>query len=407
MFDTSELKTTDGAEISILNTGTQNTHAGPDFLDARVKSGDKIWAGSIEIHLRASDWNKHNHSQDAAYNNVILHVVLDNDLPGSTKTFPVLELKERIHHPAIQRYIQMMKNTGWVPCEKVIGNVQSLNVIGTQDRMMAERLQVKTQRISELLNQSQNDWEQVAFILISRYFGAAVNTSPFEQVAQKLPVKVWSKYRDEQWRLEALLMGTAGFLETNFEDNYPRQLKTEFNYLRRLHSIEVMEASQFKFLRMRPASFPTIRLAQLASFMTKGSGIFSCILDASSITELKNQLKCKPTDYWLTHYRPDHASKKTQAQLGKHTIDTLIINAIVPLLYAYGSLRNEDEYIKRAQKFLEDTPSEKNSITDKWTQLGIKCSNAYESQSMIHLKNEYCSLQKCLHCNIGADILRS
>ncbi|HWB64809.1 MAG TPA: DUF2851 family protein [Chitinophagales bacterium] len=410
LFDRRGLKTTSCDAVEIISPGIYNMDAGADFQDARLKIGGTLWAGNVEIHITTEDWNTHKHKSDKAYNNVVLHVVYEDKGKGAKREsgtdVPTLQLKERIKPETLQRYAILEKSKLWVPCEGFIVGVQGLTFRNFLDRLLAERLQNKVTQVNEMLAQSGNDWENVAFGMVAAYLGAPLNKEPFLQLARSLPVKIWAKHQSDNLQIEALLFGQAGFLDEKCDDEYPNQLRREYNYLSRLHQLQPMEKHRWKFLRLRPSNFPTIRLAQLAALLCSEVKLFSRIIDAKNAKDIQAVFDITVSDYWKKHYRFDKPSARVSTKIGKATKDLLLINAVAPVLFAYGKYRDDETYCNKALQLLESCTAESNSIITGWNRVGVKVKNAADSQSLLQLKNEYCNKFRCLECAVGHKILK-
>lgn len=407
-FDLASLKTTEGEPIQILNFGTHNHHAGPDFTNAKVQIGETIWAGNIEIHLQASDWLQHNHQNDSAYNNVILHVVLDEDRPvfrATGERIPCLELKRRIPKKVSKIYQKLVHNEYWIPCQNHFHQVPEVTRNLWLDRLLVERLEQKTALIEQRLKKNKGNWEDTFYQYLARNFGFRINNEPFESLAISLPHLILAKHRNNLFQIEALLFGQAGFLDKNFEEEYPNQLKQEYHFLQKKYSLSPIASVSWKFLRLRPANFPTIRIAQFGTLIAHSTNLFSKVLETDTLASIDNLLNVQLSDYWLTHYTFDKISKFRNKSLGKLAIQLLIINTIVPFLFLYGSHKGAESYKQKAFKLLEELPKEKNTIIAGWENLGVKAKSAYESQALLQLKNEYCDKKQCLKCAIGNGIL--
>ncbi|MCF0200826.1 MAG: DUF2851 family protein [Bacteroidales bacterium] len=399
-----DLQTTEGAPITINATGYRNTDSGPDFLEARITIGETLWAGHVEMHVKTSDWHRHQHQFDKAYDNVILHVVYEND--AETSSIPILELKGRFDETLYANYQQFIARQGWIPCEKSLCNIQKFTMLSWFDKVMVERLEQKASHIEKLLSNSKNDWEDTLYRLVMRYFGMKVNNEAFEYLSNILPFKTLLKHADNLTQVEAMLFGCAGFLEGEFTDDYPLLLRREFSVMKAKFNLLTMPATRWKFMRMRPSNFPTVRLAQLAQIIHKNGCVFSKILEAKNVADAKQLLKVTPSDYWTTHYRFDAASPKHQKSLGEETADILIINAIVPLLFCYGQKHYDETLCERASDFLEQIPAENNAITRHYAQCGWQAQSAMHSQAMIQLHDTYCKRKRCLECRIGNVLLK-
>lgn len=409
-FDHTNLKTSEGQSISIIQTGIHNHDAGPDFSDARIRIEDMLWAGNVEIHIKASEWYQHQHHQDSAYNNVILHVVLEEDkrvLRANGRSVPCLELKKRIPFRIIQNYRKLKSGNLWIPCQNQISRVSSISKNLWLDRLLVERLENKTRDMIALLKKNNYDWEYSFYYFLARGFGLKVNAEPFEQLARSLPLNILARHRNSLFQLEALLFGQAGMLEKTFVDEYPQRLRKEYGFLKKKYQLQPINAGCWKFLRMRPANFPSIRIAQFAMLIYQSNHLFSKTLAAKNIKELENMFEVKISNYWQTHYLFDKPSIKRNKTLGKMSIDLLIINIIVPFLFLYGKLKVNPKVQESALDLLDSIKPERNAIIDQWKKLGFYPISAYQTQALIQLKNYYCDKKKCLSCSIGHEILRA
>jgi len=398
------LTTTEGESVEVVATGYRNTNSGPDFLEAKIQIGDKLWAGHVEIHVKSSDWNRHGHQTDKAYQNVILHVVYENDTQSND--IPTLELKGRFDETLFANYQRFISSKSWIPCEKSIAQVPVFTRLSWLDRMAVERLESKAETVTKILNANQFDWEDALYKLLMRYFGLKVNNEAFETLANILPFKTLLKHADNLLQLEAMLMGCAGFLEDDFTEDYPLLLKREFTVMKAKFNLLAMPAERWKFMRMRPSNFPTIRLAQMAQLIHKNGCLFSKIREAKNADEVKALFDVAASEYWETHYRFETASEVKPKHLGDATANILIINAVVPLLFCYGKLHKDESVCEIAMQFLEETETEDNAIIRHFTQCGIKAENAMQSQALLHLYNMYCKRKRCLECRIGNVLLK-
>lgn len=408
-FSQKNLTTSQGESLVIEKIGAYNHHAGPDFNNARIRIGDTLWAGNVEMHLKASDWNVHQHQKDKAYDNVILHVVLEEDEPiyrTDGERIPCLELKSKIPSKLSRTYLKIWNSTHWIPCESYFNNVSELNRTIWLDRLLVERLEYKTQAIHKELEQQKYDWENVFYQFLARNFGVKVNTEPFELLAKSLPLNIIQKHKDSLFQIEALLFGQSGLLDGIFQDEYPQKLQKEYQFLQKKYGLIALKKESWKFLRMRPPNFPTVRIAQLAILLFQSNHLFSKMLTANNGTEIENILEVQLSNYWQTHYIFDKESIKRKKSLGTNAINLITINTIVPFLFLYGKIKKIDNYTERAIRILEELPAEKNNIMKGWDKLNLSPFSAYDSQALLHLKTKYCDAKKCLDCNIGNLILR-
>lgn len=395
-----ELLTTTGEPVQILYQGQYNTNQGPDFLNARIRIGEAVWAGSVELHIRSSDWDKHRHQYDTNYDNVILHVVWKDD--GWQYPVPVLELKGRVPGVLLSRYTKLMGQAGFIPCGVAITSIPDLSWNSWKDRLLAERMERKAGLVKTFLSQNGNHWEEAAWWLLARNFGVTVNSDAFESIARSLPVALLAKQKHQLILLEALLMGQAGLLEKDRPgDKYFSMLRKEYRFQQTKYQLRPI-ALPVHFLRMRPGNFPTVRLAQLAVLLFQSTSFFTTIRDCTSLDDLKQFFDVTANDYWHYHYSFDESSPLKPKKLGQSMLDNLIINTICPLLFAYGGYHREQVYKDRALLWLEQTVPESNAITRGFSGLGIDNKTAADSQSLIELKQAYCDKKRCLECTVGA-----
>ena len=397
------LQTTEGESVDIVATGYRNTDSGPDFLEARIQIGDKLWAGHVEIHVKTSDWNRHGHQNDKAYQNVILHVVYEND--SKVNDIPTLELRGHFDETLFANYQRFISSKSWIPCEKSITKVPFFTRLSWLDRMAVERLESKSETVTKILETDQFDWEDALYKLLMRYFGLKVNNEAFEYLSNILPFKTLLKHADNLVQVEAMLMGCAGFLEDDFTEEYPLLLKREFAVMKAKFNLLTMPAERWKFMRMRPSNFPTIRLAQMAQLIHKNGGLFSKIKAAKNTAEVKAMFDVAASAYWETHYRFGVSTESKLKHLGDTTTDVLIINAVAPLLFCYGKLHKDESVCETAMQFLEETEAEDNAIIRHFAQCGVTAKNAIQTQALLHLYSYFCKRKRCLECRIANVLL--
>ncbi|MFB9078644.1 DUF2851 family protein [Flavobacterium procerum] len=408
-FETLKLKTTENEELIILHSGDFLENSGPDFFNAQIIIGNQKWAGNVEIHVKSSDWYGHFHERDKAYDNVILHVVWENDTTvfrEDNTEIPVLVLKEYVSENALELYNQLTTPKSWIFCEKQLTQINDFVLKNWQERLFFERLERKSKFIYDLLKETNQDWEAVLFILLAKNFGLNTNGQAFLQIAKSIPFSVIRKEGFEIENLEALLFGTSGLLDSHFEDVYFLDLKIRYLYLVNKYQIEKNHIEQVQFFKHRPDNFPTIRLAQLASLYSDNQNLFSELINLKSTESVYKLLKTSPSSYWQNHYLFDKASAWKAKCLSKSFIDLLIVNTIIPIQFAYSSIMGES-ISERLIDFLMEVPPEKNAIIDKFASFGIKSNNAFETQSMLELKNEYCNKKSCLRCAFGLELLKN
>jgi len=413
-FNKSELTTTAGEMLQIVFPGQYNTNQGPDFSDAKIKIGKTTWAGTVELHIKTSDWYKHNHQVDKNYNNVILHVVWEDD--GNRKgapankteqrpVVPVVEMKDRVSKILLQRYEELMNSSAFIPCENTITSVRDITWKSWEERLLAERLMRKAKTVEIFLQQNNYHWEETFWWLLARNFGMKVNADVFEAMARTISINILAKHKGQVHQLEALLFGQAGLLEGKFSEDYPKLLQREYKFLKEKYKLKPVH-QQVHFLRMRPGNFPTIRLAQLAVLITESAHLFSKIKEAKTVKEVSSWFDVTANDYWHYHYRFDEVSGYKKKKLGAAMIDNIVINTVATVLFSYGSYHDENKYKDKALKWLEKTAAEMNSITRGFVKLGVENKNAFDSQALIELKNEYCNKKRCLDCGVGNAILK-
>lgn len=407
-FSQDDLKTTQSTPILIKKIGQNNTSSGPDFFNARIIIGDTTWAGNVELHVYSSDWLKHEHQEDDAYDNVILHVVYEEDIPIYRKNgerIPCLELKSRIPPNIYKTYQKLIRNEYWVPCQNLFYKAPDVVKSMWLERLLIERIEEKTTYIARELKRTNFDWEQTFYQFLARAFGFKTNADAFEQLAWEIPVRTLLKHKKNLLQIEALLFGQAGLLARNFVEDYPRSLQVEYQFLATKYSLTPNMGIQWKFMRMRPANFPTIRMAQLAQLLYQSNHLFSKVLASQNVKELVNALNVEISGYWKSHYVFDKEVAPRRKKLGKTSVHSIIINTVVPFLFFYGQYKQIGAYTQKALTFLEQLPAEKNTVISHWETLGVKVKNAAQSQALLQLKNEYCMYKKCLDCAIGNAIL--
>jgi hypothetical protein len=409
LFSVEDLKTTTGDSIIIKRTGTLNAHAGPDFSLASLVIGSIEWRGDIEIHTKSSDWNKHKHQFNPAYESVILHVVYEADVDierADGTTIPVLELKHRISSNHLQTYQYLMQQESVIPCASMFTQTNPIVIEQMKQRVLVERLERKTEAHFLLLKEQPN-WKMIVGRLIFKSFGTGLNDFLFERLAKHIDFNKLDRLSYSPKSIEALFFGLAGMLEDTLEGPYPRELKKEFDYLKRtLAVVPVVQYSEWKFLRTRPTNFPTIRLAQLAAVFSNPEWyyLFASIKDSKQAALF---LKNDTASYWHTHYRFDIASKHLIKQTGATFINTFIINACIPFIALEARYNKNEEKWEEVFQFIDSIKAEDNVITRKWIELGMNMKTGFDSQSSLELYKMYCTHKKCLSCSIGYSILRN
>ncbi|WAC40746.1 DUF2851 family protein [Pedobacter sp. SL55] len=410
LYDTQQLHTVDGKPLKVLNCGFPNKHAGPDFTSAKIIIGETTWVGQVEVHLKASDWKAHQHQNDDAYDNVVLHVVWEHDTEIAMKDgtiLPTLVLQEKVPAHLFNNYQNLINAVNAFPCENQLKEIDGFVVNGFLSRVLVERLAQKSEEVFERLEQLNGNWDETFYHFMAKNFGFKVNALPMQLLAQSLPQTLFAKHKDQSLQIEALIFGQAGFLNQSFEDDYPNQLKTEYAFLKQKYKLVPIDISLWKFLRMRPQNFPTLRLAQFAALILKSSHLFSKVLEVKNVKELHLLFEQLPVnDFWLRHYHFNKEAEKVSVQLGKSSIDNLLINTVSLFLFAYGKYTGQANYQTRAFYLLESIAAENNSIISQYVKAGIMLENAYQTQALLQLRKSYCNEKKCLNCGIGLKILK-
>ena len=402
----STFKSVQGNRVNVITTGDHNEIAGPDFIGARIAIDGQEWAGNIEIHIKSSDWYVHKHQEDVAYNNVVLHVVWEDDVAvfdQNNNQLETVELKGLIDEMLIQNYESLIEKKKWIFCENNIRNIDAFTWVFWKEQLIVRRLKRKIIHFERQLSEMNNDWETLLFILLAQNFGLKLNTLAFEQMARNLSFKVFRKEHPEVLSLEALLFGQANLLDRDSEDSYVQQLLVEYDYLK--HKYKLIETGiRLNFYGMRPTSFPTIRLSQLAAVYHKRHTLFLKVIEAKTMVELYNIFEAAASSYWDTHYTFGKKSGTSVKKLSKSFIDLLIINTVIPLKFMYARSRGK-ECLEKVLVLLKAIMPEKNKITSNFEGLGVKLESAADSQALIELKTRFCNEHKCLRCQIGNKLL--
>jgi hypothetical protein len=399
--------TTDGDSFEVINSGDFNGDSGPDFFNAKIRIADTIWAGNVEMHINSSDWYNHGHQNDPSFDNVILHVVVANDKPAVNskgRIIPTIIIK---YPDLLEWNLMHLTNSGnWIPCAELFSSFESLYLKMWLDNLVVERLEQKTKYVFHLVEGANGSWEDAFYHSIARSFGLRANALPFELLAKSIPLKILSKHKNNIFQLEAILFGQSGlFEEIIIQDEYSLSLFKEYRYLQHKFSLSPLEGHLWKFLRMRPIAFPTIRIAQFASLIHDSTSLFSKILEIQDSKEVIGLLQIEASDYWKTHYVFGKESKPLHKRLGKESISMIALNSLVPFIFAYGMHKGDSSLKEKAIKLLEEIKPEHNSIVLGFEKLGLTAESAYNSQAMIQLKTCYCDTKKCLYCHLGAKVL--
>lgn len=408
LYNPADLQTIDGEQVTVIHPGRYNRDAGPDFLEAKVKVGDTTLAGHVEMHVRSSDWLKHGHQNDEAYKNVILHVVYEHDSDAGPEHTPVLCIANYIPQNVLSSYQYLAHIDNDIPCAKRLEEVKDITKYSWLTRMLAERWQDKLSGWEELLDESAGDWSSLLYWRLAANFGFKVNGDAFLELARSLPLKILAKHKDNLMQVEALLFGQAGMLAEQMDDVYYNALQTEYNFLKKKYELELIATVRWKFMRMRPANFPTIRIAQFAALIHQSVHLFATIIEKSSLKEIAGLFDVKAGEYWDKHYRFGELSDKEQVKvLGKTSVYNIIINTVAPIKFLYADNMGTQAQKDDALKLLDELPVENNRITKRWQALNWLAENASQSQAQIQLYNNYCTQKRCLECAIGLSILKS
>lgn len=408
LYTATPLITTEGRPVQVIDPGMQNTDAGPDFFNAKIKIDGTLWVGSVEIHDKSSDWLLHHHDTDKAYDCVILHIIGFNDFqPVRTNGNPIPQMLLTVPENILRSIDWLLYREAALPCLDHITGIAPLHIACWMEALLSERLERKTHDIFLLLDAYQTDWNEVFYITLTRNFGFGVNNDAFERLAKSLPLRCIQKQRNSHSQIEAMLFGQAGMLEEENDDHYYRLLQREYDFLRHKFGLSTMEDFVFKNLRTRPVNFPYLKVAQLAALWVRYDTLFSAILEARSTGEIKKYFRIPPSGYWETHYHFRYASPRKEKTIGENALNILLINTVVPMLFAYGLHNKRPEYCERATRLLESIPPEKNTIVTTFYNAGITVRHAGDSQALIQLKREYCEKKKCLYCRIGFRMLKT
>ncbi len=401
------LKTTGGDTVTIIHPGKLNSNAGPDFTEARIRIGATLWVGNVELHVLTSDWSKHRHQEDATYQNIILHVVYRSDHAPVSEAFPELELYNHIDPGVIERYTGLMTERKAIACSSSLHIVPELTWTNWQERLLAERWEQRLQEWRSVLNLSADDWRSLLYHRLAANFGFHVNRDAFLSLSRIIPLKVLSRHRSKLLQLEALLFGQAGLLPAKSRDTYSEQLEKEYHFLRRKYALEPMAAHFWKFMRMRPANFPTIRIAQFAALIHQSESLFSKMMEIRSVAEIKPYLSVCASEYWNNHYRFGVITREIMPrQIGDAALENILINTVAPMQYLYARQQGKTELYENSLQLLQSLPPENNNIIREWKRLGHTPKDAAQSQALLQLFHHYCSERQCLNCAIGNHIIK-
>ena len=411
LYNPDELIDNDGNRIIVLHPGDYNRDSGPDFFNARISIDGTIWAGNIEIHTRSSHFDNHGHQYDPAFNNVILHVVAENDKKVfNEKGEELLTAQISFDNSLLEKYTSLVNNPYIIACQDDINKLDSIYIRHWLNSLIIERIQNKSEIIMKIFSETGNDWEETFYRLLTRYFGFRVNTEPFEMLASALPFRIIRKHADNRFQIEALLFGTAGMLEEGLfkealDDEYYCNLIKEYRILAAKYSLLPIHGLIWKFSRLRPSNFPTIRISQLSAMLCAAGGLFSRVLDATNIMTLKEVFEVSASEYWDNHFVFGKKSRSFKKNAGSQATDIFLINAVIPVIFVYGKIRDSNDICERALTFFENLSSEDNIIIEEWKEAGVNSDSAFYSQALIQLRNEYCKKRKCLDCRIGSKLI--
>ncbi len=408
LWRSEDMVTNTGKKVRVVDPGLLNTDAGPDFFNAKIEIDGHMWVGNVEMHYRATDWKRHRHDSDKAYDSVILHVVAKDDAPvrrtnGELIPQLVLEVSPQFNAD----YASLVGATIEVPCATKIKQVPHLTIVEWVEGLAFERLHGKVERIHQLLDSFNGSWEDVCYVTLARNFGFGINNDAFERLARRTPLRLLGKHSDSVLQIEALLFGQAGMLDAQKQgmDSYYNQLCTEYAFLSNKFQLTPMEKESWKLFRIRPQNFPYRRIAMLAQFIEGGFRMMNRILEAEGEKEMRALFEVELSGYWTKHYTFGKPNERATATLSRSSIDIILINTVAPLLYAYGELTGNYEMTDKAIKLLEDLRAESNSIVSHFVAYGIDCPDALTSQALVQLKREYCDARKCIYCKIGHHLL--
>jgi len=411
LYDKDRLVDDNGNKITVLNPGTYNRDSGPDFFNARIIIDGLEWAGNVEIHIKTSDFSSHHHDSDPAFDNLILHAVAEDDKPvfnsrGARVLTSVIHFDPAIY----EKYTNLVNNPFIVACQHELKSIDSYYMRDWICSLAVERLQGKTGHILELLTANGNDWEETFYRLLSRYFGFRVNTEPFEMLASALPFRIIRKHSDNRFQIEALLFGTAGLLDEGLfpealNDQYYKDMIKEYRVLSVKYSLKPVHGWLWKFSRLRPANFPTVRISQLAGMLTVAGGLFSRSAEAGSVSELRKLFGVEASGYWNDHFVFGRKSRSYVKLAGDQATDIFLINAVIPVLFVFDRYKGNPAFSERAVKFLEEIDAEENSVIREWKEAGVEAESAFMSQGLLQLRNNYCRNRRCLDCRIGNKLI--
>ena len=398
---------TDNMPFEIIETGLHNHDSGPDFFNAKIKIDGIVWVGNVEIHVNASDWHKHHHDGDQAYDNVILHVVYNSDcdiILHNGRKLPTWEIS--FPHTLYNRYADFKSNDNSIACTDYIDLVDEFHVAMWMEKMAIERLEHKSEHISEIHKFTNSNWNETLYIVVARNFGFGTNAQPFEMLAMQTPLNVMLHNADNLFALEAITFGQAGMLNGQPNDEYTRKLATEYSFQKAKYGLSPIAESLWKRSKMHPTNFPETRLAQFAALMQNFQKLIDDILNGRFNPHFFDNLKT--SEYWETHFSLGEKSSKSKSTgLGQQAIDTILINTVLPFSYFYGKNTNPNFDSEKIVDAMKSVKAESNRETRAFAGIDkIKCESAFDSQALLNLKKNYCDHKRCLNCNIGFQIMK-
>ncbi len=402
-----DMVTNDGRRVRVIDPGLLNTDSGPDFFNAKVEIDGHTWVGNVEIHVRASDWRRHHHDTDPAYDSVVLHVVEKDDAPvyrSNGELIPQVALQ--ISHRFNESYDRLVNATVELPCAARLNEVPRLTVTEWIEALAFERLHSKVDRVRDLYDRYHGSWEDICYVMLARTLGFGINNDAFERLARATPLRLLHKHSDSILQVEALLFGQAGLLNGAYDDDaYYRQLTREYAFLANKFSLHPIEGTAWRLFRSRPQNFPFRRIALLAQFVHGGFNLMNDIVEASDTKALRKLFDIELSGYWTTHYSFSKPSPSAGRALTGSSVDIVLINTVAPLYYARGEMTDDYSMTDRAIALLEDIRPERNSIVAMFQNAGIKCDDALTSQALIQLRRNYCEARKCIYCRLGHRLL--
>ncbi|MDA3894134.1 MAG: DUF2851 family protein [Salinivirgaceae bacterium] len=402
-----QLKDANGNMIEVINPGMHNNNSGPDFFNAKVKIGETVWAGNVEIHVKASDWFRHKHELDKAYDSIILHVVAENDIEVTRNNGEKIPTVKIISHNGVfEQYQYLMESKNWVPCENFIQKVNEFTIFEWKQSLMVERLELKSRIIEKRWLANNKDWEETFYQTLAANFGFKTNALPFEMLAKSLPIKYLGKHKDQLPLIEAMLLGQSGLLPETSTNEYAAKLISDYSHLSNKFNLKPLKAHIWKFSKLRPSNFPTLRIAQFAALIYNSASLLSKILETSNFDEVHKFFQIEASEYWQSHYVFGKEVAKRNKKFGDTAFNNVLINTVAPFFTVYARLKGKPEFSEKAIDWLSVIKPEQNHITKHWQQMGLEIKNAFDSQSLIQLKNIYCNQRRCLNCRIGNQVIQ-